>query len=153
MALRHSVGGQQALIVRDTHRFEGRAVGLILPDGPLGQAGAFRRGITQSIAFARKLKLQVHCRAPDEIRSTGTGSRLGGEAVIYFRSIEIVVFNLQERIERFEILQQRLDAGRVGRGVDNQLSFFLRRGDGGAALGRITPRKLSEKYTNQQRAK
>ena len=99
VTLRHGVCGQQPLVVGDAHRLEGRAVGLVLPNRPLWQAGDFRRRIGQGIALTGELELQIHGRAPQEIRRAASRGRLRDKAIVYLGGVEIVVFHLQERID------------------------------------------------------
>ena len=131
MTLRHRHRrAKAACCKRNAHRLEGRAVGLVSATPPtLGRSEISGERVGQRVAFTwHELELEIHRRAhsrnPLCRRRTAASAT---KAIVELRGVEIVVFDLQERIEALEILQQRLHAGRVRRRINHQLAFPLER--------------------------
>ena len=138
MVLRNLIARHEPLVVDEHCGLVGRAVGLVLVDRPRGQLRRFRRRIAHRLPVVDQLHLKIHRRAPHHVGRALTRCHFGDEAVIHFGRVHVVVLDLDVRIQRAEILDQRSRGLGVERAVDDDLAFLVRCGDGLRVVRGIT---------------
>ena len=120
-----SEAGSRRLVVGDRDRLEGGRPGLSLPLRPGGQARAFGRFVGLRIAVADEARLQVHGGTPQHIGRAASQLGLGDEAVVQLGAREVLVLDVDARIHRLEIGDQRPCDADVGGRIDHQPAFVL----------------------------
>src|SRR5262249_1887021 len=94
--------------------------------------------VRECVAVVGQLDLEVHRRAPDEIRCSGAGRRFADEAIVDLGAVHVVVVDRDLRAILGKVLEQRAGGGRVGCRIDEDFALFVRRfedlGRGGGGL-------------------
>ena len=118
MRARHVRGADQPLVVGDDDRLEGGAERLALPDRPGRQRVRLGRLVGRGVAVVHQLELQVHRRAPQHV-GLGVAAVFVEEALVHLARTQVVIDDLDRRMQAFEILDQRPDHLPVGRRVEH----------------------------------
>ncbi|MNR18842.1 hypothetical protein D3C85_1355930 [compost metagenome] len=114
MAMRHGVGRQQSPIICEDDRFGGDAKALITPHRAIRHGPPVRRTIGLGIAVIDHLDLQIHGRAPDQVRLRLAALGLGHHPFGHQRGVHILHPDGDVRVSATEVLDQRLHQTGVG---------------------------------------
>src|SRR6185503_16684091 len=94
--------------------------------------------------------------APQHVGGLGVGGGLAEIAVVDLGRVEIVISGLYLGIESAKILEQGIGAGGIGRGIDRDAAFLLRRRNDRLVIRRVSRRhalRRSECERSQQKGR